>query len=433
MATGRITKRSVDAIKVADRDQFLWDDEVSGFGLKVTPNDRRMYLLQYRMGGRGSPTRRYTIGRHGTWTPDEARTEAKRLRKLVDKGQDPQHANQQRQRAEVDLAFNVYLERFLRLYGEKEWSPRTFLSASSNLRRYVLPVLWDKKRKALPHITRSDVVAVFDALPPGKPALPRNVFAHARKLFSWAVERGDIERSPFDGMKSPPAVATRERVLTDEELRLVWEASYTLGKPFGAMVRVLMLTGQRRDEVAGLPWAELDRGNALWTIPGARTKNGETQLVPLTAEVITELDAIAGGTDWPRKGPVFTTNGKTPVSGFSKAKARLDEQMLKLARKQALDSGNDPADVEIAGWRLHDLRRTLATGMQRLGVRFEVTEALLNHVSGAKAGVAGVYQRHNWRDEKRTALEAWARHVQRVGNSKRPDNVVALRASEARR
>ncbi|MEO8455253.1 MAG: integrase arm-type DNA-binding domain-containing protein [Sphingomicrobium sp.] len=430
MAVGRISKRSVDALKPGQADLFLWDDEVSGFGLKLTPNGRLSYILQYRMGGRGTPTRRYTIGRHGTWTPDEARTEAKRLRQIVDRGNDPQQADRERQRQEVDLAFGSYLDRFLEQYGKNNWSAGTYGSAESNLRRFVKPVLG---RKSLPSIARRDIQDVFDKLPAGKPALPRNVFAHTRKLFAWAVERGDLERSPFDGMKSPPSVASRERVLTDAELRLALLAADKLDAPFRALVRLLARLGQRRDEVAAMEWAELDRSAALWTIPGRRTKNGETQIMPLSAADIADLDAIAGADPaaetvrWPRKGYVLTTNGKTPISGFSKTKARLDDEMLKIAREDAKKAGEDVEDVTLEPWRLHDLRRTLATGMQRLGVRFEVTEAILNHVSGSKAGVAGVYQRHHWTDEKRSALAAWERHLAALlAPSTERDNVVVL-------
>lgn len=427
MPVGHITKRSVDALKPSGQDLFIWDDEVSGFGLKVTPNGRRTYILQYRMGGRGSPTRRYTIGRHGTWTPDEARAEARKLRQLVDRGNDPQEADRERQRQEVDLAFGPYMERFLEQYGKPNWGDGTYASAESNLRRFVAPVLG---RKSLPSITRRDIQEVFDKLPVGKPALPRNVFAHSRKLFGWAVERGDLTRSPFEGMKSPPAVASRERVLTDGELRLVFLGADTLDSPFRALVRLLARLGQRRDEVAAMPWSELDRAQALWTIPGSRTKNGETQLVPLSTTDIADLDAIAAGERWPRKGFVLSTNGKTAISGFSKIKARLDAAMLDIAKEEAKKAGEDIDEVSLDPWRFHDLRRTLATGMQRLGVRFEVTEAILNHVSGSKAGVAGVYQRHHWSDEKRSALAAWSAHIEVVLTGKDESNVVPFAAAK---
>jgi integrase len=132
------------------------------------------------------------------------------------------------------------------------------------------------------------------------------------------------------------------------------------------------------------------------------------------------LDEIAGVTDekkpvWPSKGLVFTTTGRTPISGFSRAKQHLDAAMLKIAKAQAVGAGKDPESVCIADWRIHDLRRTMATGFQKLGIRFEVTEATLNHVSGmSRAGVAGVYQQHDWKEEKRDALEKWAQHCEHL-------------------
>jgi integrase len=141
--------------------------------------------------------------------------------------------------------------------------------------------------------------------------------------------------------------------------------------------------------------------------------------VPLSDAVVEELDGVAGE-KWPRKGLVFTTTGKTPVSGFARAKRRLDKQIADIA-------ADEQEERELAPWRYHDLRRTFATGMQRLGVRFEVTEAILNHVGSARSGVAGVYQRHDWKDEKRAALEAWAAHVQSIVDGSEPSNVLPFR------
>jgi integrase len=184
-------------------------------------------------------------------------------------------------------------------------------------------------------------------------------------------------------------------VLTDEELGLLWKATELSGSPFGPLFQLLILTGQRREEVAGLDWSELDRPTGSWLIPGYRTKNRKANYIPLSKAAIAVLDGIAADHPWPRTGYVFSTTGKTPVSGFSKAKRRMDELM-----RESLGERFQP-------WRAHDLRRTLATGMQRLGVRFEVTEAILNHVSGSRAGVAGIYQRYDWAAEKRDALGAW--------------------------
>lgn len=411
MATGKISKRTVDATTAQDRDEFLWDSELRGFGLKATINGAKSYLIQYRMGGRDTPTRRYTLGAHGSpWTPTKAREEAERLLQLVKSGIDPREAARERQRSVTDLAFDCYSERYLENYGRRHWRARTYANVESNLRRYALPVL---RKRALPTITRADITTVFDALPKDKPALPRNLFAHLRKLFAWAVERGDIGRSPFEGLRSPPAVASRERVLTDEEVKLVWSAAGTLGFPFGPMVRMLIATGQRRDEVAAMDWRELDRAVAEWTIRAGRAKNGKTHTVPLNGLATAVLDELAGGKSWPSSGLILSTTGTSAASGFSRAKRRLDRILLELRRQSAEEAG-DQQPLAMVPWRLHDLRRTMATGLQRLGVRFEVTEAVLNHVSGSRAGVAGVYQRHHWTDEKREALTKWSEHVQQL-------------------
>jgi integrase len=428
VAKVKLTKRTIDALGTGARDQLFWDDELAGFGLKVTPAGRKVYLLQYRTGGRGSPTKRYTIGAHGIWTPAKAREEAERLLAEANKGVDVHAAKVERNRVSNDLAFSEYADRFLRDYVKHEWTA-SYEFAEGILRLHVKPVL---KARPLPSITKAHVTAIFDKLPAGKAALRRNVYAVVRRLFRWAVGRGDIERSPLEGFEAPAAAAAaRDRVLDDEELRLVWNASGELIKPFCALYRLLILTGQRREEVGALPWTELDRQAALWRLPAARAKNGKASDIHLSAHTVAALDAVAGGEKWPRRGFVLTTTGDTPISGYSKAKARLDGEMLRIARKAGQDAGENPEDVSIQRWRVHDLRRTLATGMQRLGVRFEVTEAILNHVSGARSGVAGVYQRHDWKDEKRAALDAWGEHVRRVLDGTAADNVVLLAAARA--
>jgi integrase len=217
-------------------------------------------------------------------------------------------------------------------------------------------------------------------------------------------------------------------VLADEELARLWEATTSINQPFGSFFRILTLTGQRRSEVAGMGWIELNRAAAVWTIPAARAKNDATHIVPLCKEMIEELDALSltlqvkakvsspDGKCWPEDGFVLTTTGRTGISGIPKAKAALDAKIAE-ARE----------GTYLAPWRIHDLRRTMATGLQRLGVRFEVTEAVLNHVSGAKSGVAGIYQRHDWADEKRSALEAWALHLLTIAGGSESDNVIQLR------
>lgn len=393
MASGKITKRTVDALIASRSEGFLWDDGIKGFGAKITKSGAVSYILQFRMGGREASTRRYTIGSHGSpWTPATAREEAQRLFLLIAQGIDPVEVEKQRRREAVDLAFSNYAERFERSCVGRGWK----VLVARSFRIHVKPVLGSKP---LPKITRSDVVAVFDRMPDCQVANRRNVFAVLRRMFRWAVSRGDIDRSPMEGMETPPAVKARDRWLSDQELARIWEHAPKTHPCFGPIVRLLIVTGQRREEVSSLSWEELEQFERMWTLPGDRAKNGEPNRIPLNELAVAVLDAVAGKSTWPRRGKVFSTSTGGGFTGYHKGKEKLDRMVA--------EDGGDP----IAPWRLHDLRRTLATGFQRLGVRFEVTEAVLNHVGGSRAGVAGIYQRHDWKAEKREALDLWNNHV----------------------
>lgn len=413
MATGKVNKRSVDAFKPGASASFLWDDDLKGFGVKANPSGSLSYVLQYRMGGREAKTRRYMIGGHGNpWTPASARTEAERLLMLVAQGIDPVEADRKRRDDAVNLAFSAYADRF-RLTCKGRWGD----IVERSIRLHAKPVL---AHKPLPAITKADIVAVFDAMPAGQQANRRNLFAILRRMFRWVIGRGDLERSPMESMETPPAVKARDRWLSDDELERVWNALPSCHRCYQPIVRLLIATGQRREEVAGLQWPELDRTERVWRLPGERAKNGVPTTIPLNDLAIAELDAVAKGDKWPRRGGVFLTAKGGPFESMTRGKAKLDETLAA------------SPDEPIAPWRLHDLRRTVATGLQRLGVRFEVTEAVLNHVGGSRAGVAGVYQRHDWKQEKRDALDAWGRHVAAclsgVGDE---TNVVPLAARRA--
>jgi integrase len=206
------------------------------------------------------------------------------------------------------------------------------------------------------------------------------------KLFRWAVTRDIIPANPAADMDKPGSETKRDRVLSDSDLAAVWKAAETLGWPFGDVIRLLILTGARRNEIGHLRWSEIDQ-DAI-KLKGERTKNAEPHNIPLSPAaiaILSEGPRIAGSQF------VFTTNGRSPVSGWSRIKTRLP----------TLD---EP-------WRLHDLRRTVATGLQKLGVNLQTIEAVLGHVSGSRSGVVGVYQRHSFDAEKRAALDAWGAHV----------------------
>jgi integrase len=285
------------------------------------------------------------------------------------------------------------------------------------LAKEVLPK-WGNKR--IQEITKRHVLDLLDGIVDRGGGLSANrVLAAVRKLFNWAVQRGIITISPAAGIKAPLAETSRDRVLSDDEIRWTWLACDRLAYPFGSMAKILLLTGQRRNEVSGMTWDELDLDKALWRIPGGRTKNDEAHEVPLSdaaLSVIASLPRIKSN-----KGYLFTTNAETHVSGYSRAKSMLDKAMLEIARDERAQ------DVEIPRWTFHDLRRTAVSCMARLGIALPVIEKVVNHSSGSFAGIVGVYQRHSFADEKRTALQAWANFVLSTVE-RRPANVVSIKA-----
>jgi integrase len=218
--------------------------------------------------------------------------------------------------------------------------------------------------------------------------------------FNWLLKRDDtLLRSPLDGVDDPSPEVSRDRVLADAELAALWSAAEADGSLFGRLVQLLILTACRRDEVRDAEWREFDFDSRTWLIPGHRVKNGRDHLLPLSDTAVAMLDKL------PRlKGRhlLFSTTGETPISGLSKAKARMHEGMAR------------ELGVEPARWTLHDIRRSVVTGLQRLGISLEVTEAVVNHRSGTLAGVTSVYARHGYLEEKRRALDCWAAHVMAI-------------------
>ncbi len=223
----------------------------------------------------------------------------------------------------------------------------------------------------------------------GKLSIASRTAAYGRACYQWAIKRGTLSANPFAALPAIGAKPKRERVLTDDELSAIWRAASSMSPPFKPIVMLLVLTGQRRDEVTGMRWDELNNDLTTWTIAANRAKNGVPHRVPLAEPAREILRAL------PRTGELVMPGDRPPTSfsGWSKAKARLDNR-----------SG-------VSEWVVHDLRRTMATGLQRLGVRLEVTEAVLNHIAGSRAGIVGIYQRYDWANEKRAALDAWAAHV----------------------
>jgi integrase len=233
------------------------------------------------------------------------------------------------------------------------------------------------------------------------PGAARKARIYLSGCYSWAMRRGLADANPTIGTEAEPE-RPRDRVLSVDEVRAVWQACGHLGD-FGVIVRLLMLTGQRRTEVAGLSWPEIDVDKALWTLPAGRSKNGRQHEVPLSKQA---LALIVG-----RRGPfLFGRDGRTPFSGYSRAKARLDEML-----------GDMPT------WILHDIRRSTVTHMAELGIAPHVIEAVINHISGHKGGIAGIYNHAQYREPKRIALQAWGDWLEATVEGREPaSNVVAL-------
>lgn len=395
MAVGKVTNHAVDEIKAGPRDIFLWDADLAGFGVRVTSGGTKSYICQFRMAGRASITQRYTIGRHRSpWTARTARDKAKHLLRQVEKGKNPVEKRRERRRKEVELRFSAYVEFFSEHYLRRRW--KDCERTRNMLIRHAVPTLGQKK---LSDITRADLTVTYERLD-NTPSVARALHATLRKMFRWAQSRDDLKHSPVVGVDAPPLPRARDRYLSNTELGAAWLASHSLPRAYATLFRLLILTGQRRGEVVGLRWSELDREAAEWKLPSARSKNRRSHVIPLSCQAIAELDLIAGGVFWPCDGIVLESSHGTVLSGFSKIKKEWDRQIASL-----LKAGNGPSHA--VPWRLHDLRRTVATGMQALQIRTEVIEAVLNHFSGMKAGIVSVYQCYDYRAEKKMALDKW--------------------------
>lgn len=391
---GKITKRLVDALLPEGKAYIFWDVELKRFGVKVNPGGAKAYVIQYRMGGRETPSRRHTIGNHGApWTPDLAREEAKRLLRMVDSGQDPKDAPTAAPAADtVERIFAEFLERHHRAKGH-----RNAAWVSDMFQRNIAPH-WGGR--ALASITRRDCIELLDQVAARAPIQANRTRAILSSFFAWCAGRDIIASSPIVGTAKPAAETARDRVLSDDELVCVWRAAEAMTHPFGTFVQALILTAQRRDEVAGMAWRELDFSQAQWVLPGERTKNGRAHVVhlgPMAVDLLARSPRFAGCDQ------VFTTSGRGAIRGYSGAKRTLDE------RVEALRA---PAAIEpFERWTFHDLRRTVATGMAGLSVPPHVVEKILNHSGGTIAGVAKIYNRFEYFEERRSAMLAWERKL----------------------
>jgi integrase len=376
----KLTDKLVAALPIpAKGNQRTSDGELPGFCVVVTAAGVRSFALRYRINGR---QRLITIGAFPTWATTAARHKARELRRLVDQGIDPLA------KKPADTVVEVIAEFIAR---DQKPRNRHWREVEGILNRELAPWL-DRDIKG---ITRRDVLERLDAIADRAPVRANRVLAWTRRLFGWALERDIIGASPVAGIRAPTREVARDRVLEPAELAAVSRASEGLGWPFGPIVQLLVVTAARKGEVVHMRWQDLDLENRVWIVPKELNKAGRRHEVPLSdlaMEIIEGLPRVGDGLVFPAR----KVGSANPVSGFSKIKARLDQL-----------SG-------VENWRVHDLRRTAASGMARLGHPPHVVAAVLNHSPGSTQGITAVYNRHKYSDEKRAALDAWSREIERI-------------------
>jgi integrase len=382
----RLTKSAIDALPNSKSDVVYWDAGWPGFGVKVTPKGRKVFIVLYRTAGAGSKLRKYTIGPYGRVTLHQARVAAQRVFAAKLDGRDPAAEKREAKRRVVADRVDDLLEMFI---SQRLSQNRSGGEISRLLRREVGRP-WASR--SIHEISKRDVVEVVTAIEQrGAPVAANKTLKSIKTFLRWCVGRAVLDQSPAEGVPLPAKEVARDRVLDDEELVRVILAARQIGGPYGGIVEFLALTGQRREEVARLQREELDLARRIWTIPKSRTKNAKTHVVHLSEQ------ALAAVKRADQRGPlVFSLLGTKPFQEFSRAKRVLDQL-----------SG-------VTGWRVHDLRRTCVSGMARLGVAPHVADKILNHQTGTISGVAAVYQRHEFLAERRAALDFWGAHVSQL-------------------
>jgi integrase len=403
MAKG-LTAKSIENLKPGGVRQEIPDGGCRGLYLVVQPSGRKSWAVRYRFQGK---PRKLTL--EGVATLAEARKAATGALHELERGSDPAglkfNAKAAEERAAAlragDTVDNL-AARFIERYAKKETRENSWRMTERIFERFVLPA-WGSR--IIHDIKRRDVIELVEAVAEDTPILANRVHAALSKFFNWLASRDVIGASPCAGVARPSKEEPRDRILADDELKSVWEAAGELGQPVGPFVRLLILTGQRRGEVAGLCWSEID--GETWTLPPERTKNGQKHVVPLSRQAMEIVKAAPRivGSDF-----VFPGARGGRLAGFSHIKGYLD------ARAKLKEQ-----------WSIHDLRRTVASGMAKIGISLPVVERLLNHKGESFSGIRGVYQRHDYAIEKANALQRWADHVEGIVKGVPADKVVALR------
>jgi integrase len=383
----KLTDASVAGLTLPEgkSELLVFDDSLAGFGLRIRGGGKRTWIAQYRI---GAQQRRLSLGAVGLVDAAEARRRARDALARVQLGQDPQaEKTAGRVPKAREMTLGDVVDRYLP-YAERKLKASTYSGVVLHLRKHWQPL----HAHEIQNLERRHVAAELGRIAASSgPYGANRSRAALSSIFAWAIGEGLADANPVVGTNKATDETARDRVLSDNEVGLVWRHAGT--GQYGAIVRLLLLTGQRREEVAAMRWPELHLDEGFWSLPASRTKNGRPHDVPLSPAAI---EILQGQVRQPGRDLVFG-EGAGPFSGWSNAKSALDKRLQ--------------AAGMTAPWRLHDLRRTVATGMADLGVQPHVVEAVLNHVSGHKAGVAGIYNRAAYAAEKSAALTLWASHV----------------------
>jgi integrase len=404
-----LTDLSIKKQLLPEKRREIPDGKIAGLYLVVQPSGAKSWALRYRVAGK--PTK-LTIGPYPSVGLAVARRRAQEALGEVAGGKDPSGAKKaarEARKAENSTADRVetVAALFVERSAKRKAGPLWAKEVERLLNVEIIPKIGSQR---LGDVTRADIHALLDGIVDrGSPYTANRTLAVLRRMCNWAIERGIIANSPVEKIKPPGAETARDRVLSDDEVRLVWGAFEALGWPFGDIAKLLLLTGARRDEIGEARWNELDLAAKTLTVDKERSKNGIAHEIPLSDSVVGIFDRLRRIGD-EKDGPIFTTTGRTPVSGWSRAKEQLDKAI----------------GVPIPAWVLHDLRRTAASGMAGIGIAPHVVEAALNHKSGAIKGIAAVYNRYNYAAEKRAALDAWARRLDAIITCTALTNVVSI-------
>jgi len=412
----RFTKINLSKLTLPDgKSDFVhFDAGLPGFGLRIRSSGKRTWYIHKRT---KDGVLKRTIGDISLFTLDEARIEARKILgkaqrvELLDEHERRKEEDARRIQAEEREREKITLARIADLYVsqhvESKQKPRTQLETKRHLQSHWAPL----HAMPLHRIRRRDVSAQLSEIARSNgPIAANRARSTLSHLFMWSMQQGIADENPVIGTSKPGKETARTRVLSPDELKNIWKATGDLGD-YESIIRLLLLTGQRRDEVGGLRWSEIDFDRSLWTLPAARTKNGLSNEVPLSNQAISIITSHSSGAgvDNVSRDLVFGRS-EGPFSGWSKSKRRLDAQIGRLPKPGSAGSERDSS-----GWRVHDLRRTMVTMMaEHLNIWPHVIESVVNHVSGHKAGVAGIYNRATYADEKRNALQAWADHLDRI-------------------